>query len=135
MVTFLHRTTGNAMTNRRELRERIRGIIRESLSLQSDIPELERGIKGAVLNPIDRARSLYGLGKQPRSPRIAVPMTELIMMIATLANQPGAESKMRRLINRMAMSPEMKELNGDEEGSSVFDTAHTFLPKAKFEHH
>jgi hypothetical protein len=120
------------MTNRREMRERIRSIIRESL--RDELPELERGIKGAVLNPTDRARSYYGLGKQTRSPRIAVPMTELIMMIATLADQPGAESKMRRLINRMLMSPEMKELNGDdEEGASVFDTAQTFLPKAKFE--
>lgn len=119
------------MSNRAAMKNRIKKLIRENL--KEELPELEQGIKGTVINPMDRARALYSMGKQSRSPRIAIPMTELIMMITTLANQPGAESKMRRLINRMIMSPEMRELGGDEEGTSVIDTAATYLPKAKFE--
>jgi hypothetical protein len=119
------------MSNRTAMKNRIRELIGESL--KEELPELEQGIKGTVINPMDRARALYSMGKQSRSPRIAIPMTELIMMITTLANQPGAESKLRRLINRIIMSPEMRELGGGEESTSVIGTAATYLPKAKFE--
>jgi hypothetical protein len=132
MNHVLHQLTENTMSSKLT-KSRIRSLIRESL--KEELPEFEQGIKGAVLNPMDRARAFYGLGKAPRTPRIAVPLTELIMMIATLANQPGAESRMRRLINRLMSMPEMRGLNGEEEGSSVFDTASSYLPKAKFEHH
>lgn len=119
------------MNKKDRTREMIRGLLRENL--KEELPELEQGIKSTAVNPMDRARAFYSVGKQSRSPRIAVPLTELIMMIITLANQPGAESKMRRLMNRLMMSPEMKELGGDDESTSVIDTAASYLPKARFD--